>query len=151
MFLEDAFGATDHPQALRDAGFEVRCFRDDFPRASNPGKAEESVKDPRIIRHCYDKQFVLITTDKNLCYTHIETVKKTDIVIIATQSNNEPIAVWVKALIKSKAKIERLVKRTAKKNERPCCARLSKNGDLNVDEIYRSRTTKRRRPREGQE
>ena len=93
----------------------MRCFRDDFPRASNPGKAEESVKDPRIIRHCHENDLVLITTDKNLCYTHIETVKKTDIVIIATQSNNEPIAVWIEALIKGKAKIERLIKHTAKK------------------------------------
>ena len=137
------------PYVMR--GLKCAVFVTNFPRASNPGKAEESVKDPRIIRHCHEKQFVLITTDKNLCYTHIETVKKTDIVIIATQSNNEPIAVWVKALIASKAKIERLVKRTTKNGERPCCARLSKNGDLNVDENYRSRTTKRHRPREGQE
>lgn len=151
LFLEDAFGATDHPDVLRDAGYEVRCFRDAFPRPSSPGKAEESVKDPRIIRHCNDKNFVLITTDKNLCYTHIETVKKTDIVVIATQSNNEPIAVWVEALIKSKSKIERLVKHTEKKGERPCCARISKNGDINIDENYRTRTTTRNRPREGQE
>ncbi len=129
----------------------MRCFRDDFPSSSNPGKAEESVKDPRIIRHCNDKNFVLITTDKNLCYTHIETVKKTDIVIIATQSNNEPIAVWIEALRKSKGKIERLVKHTEKKGERPCCARISKNGDINIDEHYRTRTTTRNRPREGQE
>lgn len=151
MFLEDAFGATDNPNALRDAGYEVRCFRDEFPRPSDPGKAEESVKDPRIIRRCNDKQYVLITTDKNLCYTHIETVKKTNIVIIATQSNNEPIAVWTKALIKSKGKIERLVKHTQKKGERPCCARISKNGDISIDENYRTRTTTRNRPHEGQE
>jgi hypothetical protein len=151
LFLEDGFGSTDHPDALRKAGYEVRCFREDFPRASDPGKAEESVKDPRIIRHCNDKDYVLITTDKNLCYTHIETVKKTNIVIIATQSNNEPIEVWVKAIIKSKSKIERLIKHTLKDGERPCCARISKNGDIIVDENYRTRTTTRNRPKEGQE
>jgi hypothetical protein len=152
LFLEDAFGATDHPDALRDAGFEVRCFRSDFPRTSDPGKAEESVKDPRIIRHCNEKNFVLVTTDKNLCYTHIETVKKTSIVIIATQSNNEPIAVWVEALVKGKSQIERLVKHSQKDGERPCCARISKNGDLSIVENYRTRpTTRRKRPHEGQE
>ena len=92
-----------------------------------------------------------LTEYQNLSKTHIETVKKTDIVIIATQSNNEPIAVWVEALIKSKAKIERLVKRTLKSGERPCCARISKNGDISVDENYRNRSTTRKRPREGQE
>ena len=71
-----------------------------------------------------------MTKDKELCYTHIETVKKTDIVIIATQSNNEPIAVWVKALIKSKGKIERLVKHTEKKGERPAVHGLVKTGTL---------------------
>jgi hypothetical protein len=149
LFLEDAFGSGDHPDALRDAGFDVRCFREDFP--AKPGKPEQSVKDPRIILHCDKYKYVLITTDKQLCYTHIDTVKKTDIVVIATESNRDNISVWVKALIKGKANIDRLVKKTEKNGVRPCCARISRTGAIRIDENYKARTTKKKRPREGQE
>ena len=146
MFLEDAFGSASHPQALRDAGFEVRSFRTDFP--AQPGKPEQSVKDPRIIRHCAANDYVLITTDKELCYTHIEEVKKTEIVVIATESNRGDIHLWVLALIRGKAKIERLVKRTRKQGQRPCSTRISRSGNIRVDEKFASRTTRRTRPRE---
>jgi hypothetical protein len=86
----------NHPDALRRAGFDVRCFRDDFHYT---GEARANVKDPRVIRHCHQHNYVLVTTDKELCYTHIGTVKKTDIVVIATESNRSEISVWVNALI----------------------------------------------------
>lgn len=149
MFLEDVFGSGPYPELLRSAGFEVICFRDDF--SVNPGQPEQSVKDPRIIRHCYEHNYVLITTDKQLCYTHIGTVKKTDIVVIATESNRDSISIWVEALIKAKAKIERLIKQTQKSGNRPCSARLTRTGSIWSDKDYLKRTTTKKRPKEGQE
>lgn len=149
MFLEDGFGTGEYPALLRGAGFEICCFRDDFP--AKPGKPEQSVKDPRIIRHCHERGYVLITTDKQLCYTHIGTVKKTDIVVIATESNRSEMRVWVDALITGKARIERLVKNTRKRGQRPCSARISRTGSIWMDPNYLNKTTKKNRPKEGQE
>ena len=42
-------------------------------------------------------------TDKELCYTHIDTVKKTDIVVIATQSKRQAEYEKKKAAKKRKA------------------------------------------------
>jgi predicted nuclease of predicted toxin-antitoxin system len=145
LFLEDGFGANKWPERLRNAGFEVVCFRDDFK--DDEDKPEKNVKDPRIINHCHRNKYVLITTDKNLCYTHIETVKKTEILVIATESNSTQIGVWVEALIKGKARIERL----AHRSERPCSARISRDGKITVDTDYLKKTTTRKRPKEGQE
>lgn len=142
LFLEDAFGSGKHPKTLRDAGFTVECFGDHFPDATR-GK-EQNVKDPRIINLCHEKNFVLITTDKNLPITHAATIKKTEIAIIATANNNADPAVWVQAIISAKARIER----HCKKVPRPSFATISKTGNLTVRPISISR---RHRPREGQE
>jgi hypothetical protein len=143
--LEDVFGTTKWPEKLRAAGFTVTCYANHF--TDKEGKPEKSVKDPKIIQYCQKRKYVLITTDKQLCYTHIETVKKSDIVIVATESNTSGMEIWVNALIKAKARIERLVK----KSERPCSARLSRVGTITVDDELMGRTTRRNRPEEGQE
>lgn len=143
LFLEDAFGSGVHPETLRAAGFEVEIFGEHFP--DDLRKKEQAVKDPRIIRLCNEHKWVLITTDKQLPFTHAETVRKTEIVIIATESNRIPLDTWVKAIIKSKLKIERLVKRS----DRPYFACIGQTGNLNRKPI--GTTTRRNRPREGQE
>jgi hypothetical protein len=145
LFLEDAFGTTVHPQKLKDAGFEVECFAHVF--TVDGKRPEDSVKDPRIIRHCQVKRRVLITTDKNIRYTHVEEIKKTTIAIIATESNRSPasIGVWVDALLKAKPEIERKLK----KHPLPWCARLSRTGKLKgIETITPEMTTRRTRPKE---
>jgi hypothetical protein len=144
LFLEDSFGTTVYPQKLKDAGFEVECFAHVF--TVDGKRPEDSVKDPRIIRHCHTKKRVLITTDKNIRYTHVDEIKKTTIAIIATESNRSStgMAVWVEALIKAKPDIERKLK----KFQRPWCARLSRVGKLNgVETITPEMITRRIRPK----
>jgi hypothetical protein len=141
--LEDAFGSGVYPEQLRKAGFDVQCFEKHFPDPER--KKEQAVKDPRIIRLCDDNKWVLITTDKEMLFTHVETIKKTEILIIATESNRIPLSTWVDALIKAKPKIERLVKRS----ERPYFACIGRTGNLNRKQI--GKATRRHRPKEGQE
>jgi hypothetical protein len=143
--LEGVFGTTTWPDKLRAAGFTVTCYADHFK--DKEGKPENSVKDPEIIKYCHKRKYVLVTTDKQLCYTHIETLKKTEIVVIATESNTAGMEIWVDALISAKAKIERLVK----KSERPCSARISRSGNISVDYELLGRSTRRKRSKEGQE
>lgn len=145
LFLEDAFGTTVHPQKLKDAGFDVECFAQVFTLDGK--RPEDGVKDPRIIRHCHLKRRVLITMDKNIRYTHVEEIKKTAIAIIATESNRSQASVgmWVDALIKAKAEIERKLK----KHQLPWCARLSRTGKLSgIETITPEMTTRRIRPKE---
>ena len=145
LFLEDAFGTNVHPQKLKNAGFDVECFAHVF--TVDGKRPEDSVKDPRIIKHCHTKKRVLITTDKNIRYTHVEEIKKTAIAIIATESNRSPagIGIWVDALIKAKPEVERKLK----KHERPWCARLSRTGKLTcIETIKPQMTTRRNRPKE---
>jgi hypothetical protein len=145
LFLEDAFGTTIHPQKLKDAGFEVECFAEVFNVGGK--RPEDGVKDPRIIRHCQTKRRVLVTMDKNIRYTHVEEIKRTTIAVIATESNRAPsgVSLWVDALIKAKAEIERKLK----KHPRPWCARLSRTSKLTcLETITPNMTTRRRRPKE---
>jgi hypothetical protein len=87
-------------------------------------RPEDGVKDPRIIRHCHVNKHVLVTTDKNLRYTHVEELKKTTIAVIAAESNRSPsgVGIWVDPLIAAKADIERKLK----KFQKPWCARFSR-------------------------
>jgi uncharacterized protein DUF5615 len=123
----------------------VECFATHFRDAK--GRKEESVKDPRIIKFCDEKKWVLVTTDRNMSLTHIETIKKTEIAIIATSSNNQPLDTWAKALIKAKPKIERFVR----KHPRPSFATIGTTGCLTQRAISAKAHTRRHRPFEGQE
>ena len=92
---------------------------------------------------------MLVTTDSNMQYTHVETIKKTDVAILATAHNNaDDMDEWVDGLISGRAKIERFFK----KQERPSFATFNRQGDLTtVKTITSDRYTLRNRPREGQE
>jgi hypothetical protein len=141
--LEDVFGTTVHPQKLQSAGFAVECFAAHF---NTDGKRpESSVKDPRIIRFCHQKRMLLVTTDKQVKFTHLEEIKKTTIGIIATESNQSGISAWTQALITAKPKIERLHKKQA----RPWFCHLSKLGHINnIETITENMKTRRTRPKE---
>lgn len=144
FFLEDEFGSGEYPDALRDAGFDVRCARDVFP--AKPGKPEQTVKDPRIIRKCDEEKWALITTDKNMLYTHNALLVRTEIAVIATANNHTNPKEWVAAIIKSKVKIERFVRT----EPRPSFATISRGGALTVKPVV-ERGQRRKRPKEGQE
>lgn len=145
LFLEDAFGTTVHPKKLQEAGFVVECFAQVFN--VDRKRPEDGVKDPRIIRHCHTQKRVLVTTDKNMRFTHVEDIKKTTVAIIATESNRSPtgIGVWVQALIQAKPVIERKVR----KHPRPWFAHLSRVGRISrIETITSEMQTRRTRPRE---
>lgn len=120
LFLEAAFGTKTHPQTLKQAGWTVECFGDHF--RDPDGRISDNVKDPTLIRFCHAKQWVLVTTDRQMRYTHIETIKQTEVAIIATVNNKFPPEVWVQALINAKAKIERCVKKHPARGS-PCSAK----------------------------
>jgi hypothetical protein len=143
LFLEDVFGTTTNRQKLQDAGFKVECFAEHF---QNEGKREQGVIDPRIIRYCDSKKFVLFTADKNIRFTHVDVIKKTEVAIIATESNNKyPPTMFVDALIKAKHNVERKVKRYP----RPWFAHLSIHGRIRkIETITPQMSTRRIRPRE---
>lgn len=144
MFLEDEFGSGDHPDTLRNAGFDVRCFRDVFP--AKPGKPEQLVKDPRIIRKCNDERWALITPDKNIVDTHIDLIQQTEIAILATANNNTDPKVWIAAIIKSKVKVERFIRT----EPRPSFATINRSGELTIKAVS-EHGNRRNRPKEGQE
>jgi len=123
----------------------VECFIEHFK--DKKGRKEERVKDPRIIRLCASKKFVLVTPDKNMLFTHSETIKNTDVAIIASTVGTCDMDNWVNQLIKAKGKIERHVK----KHPRPWFMRLGITGSINIQTVSVDRQTRRRRPREGQE
>lgn len=143
LFLEEGFGTTVNPLQLAQAGFEVACFSKIFQK---DGQKEQGVKDPRIIEYCYNEKLVLVTMDKNIRYTHVEEIKKTDIAIIATESCDKfSPSTWVAALILGKPKILSAVKR----HPRPWFAHLSVTGELRgLETITPEMGTRRNRPNE---
>jgi hypothetical protein len=145
LFLEAVFGTGEKCDTLKKAGWRVECFADHF--RGEDGKIKDGVKDPEIIKFCAKSQWLLITTDKAMRETHVETIKETEIAIIATASNQTALDVWIKALIKSKAKIERAFK----KHPRPWFATITPSGDLKISQITEELFTRRQRHKEGQE
>jgi len=145
LFLEAVFGTGENCDTLKSAGWQVECFADHF-RGEN-GKIKDGVKDPEIIKFCENRQWLLITTDKAMRETHVETIKETEIAIIATANNQTSLDVWIKALIKSKAKIERAFK----KHPRPWFATITSSGELKINQITEELFTRRQRQKEGQE
>ena len=128
---------------LEQAGFQVRCFANIFQA---DGRKEENVKDTRIIEYCYANKLVLVTMDKNIRFTHVDAIKKTDIAIIATESCDKySPATWVAALMLGKADILNKFKRFP----RPWFAHLSVTGELRkIETITPEMTTRRQRPAE---
>ena len=143
LFLEEGFGTTVSPLQLREAGFGVSCFAEVFQK---DGQKEEKVTDPRIIEYCYAQKLVLVTMDKNIRFTHVEAIKRTDVAIIATESCDKySPATWVTALILGRSKILSTIKRYP----RPWFAHLSVTGELRrIETITSEMTTRRERPAE---
>lgn len=55
-----------------------------FKRPHDGGK-EQDVKDPRILRLCNKRKWLLVTTDSDIRYRHIEQIKASpDLAIVAT-------------------------------------------------------------------
>jgi uncharacterized protein DUF5615 len=145
LFLEAGFGTKVHPEALRKAGWLVECFGGHF--RDPDGRISDGIKDPQIIRFCNTQKWVLVTTDRQMRNTHVETIKATEVAIIATVNNKYSPEVWVKALNKAKAKIERHVK----KHPRPWFAILGSSGSISFETVSSTAYTRRDRPKEGQE
>jgi hypothetical protein len=90
---------------------------------------------------------LLITTDKNMRFAHVEEIKKTTIGIIATESNKSPTGIdeWVQSLITAKVQIERKVK----KHPRPWFVHPSRLGKVSrIETITLEMKTRRTRPQE---
>jgi hypothetical protein len=148
LFLEDSFGES-HAEKLRRAGYaQVERFVYHF-QDERTEKCEQSVKDPKIIRYCASHKWMLVTTDSNMACTHVETIKKTDIAILATAHNSaEDMDEWVEGLIDGRAAFERFFKKV----DRPSFATFNRQGKITSERtITPERYTKRKRPREGQE
>lgn len=145
LFLEAGFGLHEHPDALTGYGWVVECFGHHFRDAD--GRISDNVKDPALIKFADSHKWVLITTDKQMRYTHVETIKRSEVAIIATVNNKHAPDVWVQALNIAKAKIERYVK----KHPRPWFAVLGRDGSITIETISSTAYTRRKRPREGQE
>jgi len=143
LFLEEVFGTTVHPMQLKRAGYAVRCFAEAFRTGDPKG---DPVRDPQIIEYCHAEKLVLVTMDKNIRFTHVDTIKKTDVAIIATESSDKySPATWVAALILGKPKILTAIKRYP----RPWFAHLSTTGELRkIERITPEMTTRRDRPDE---
>jgi len=101
LFLDDCFDSVDSPARLLAAGFcGVESFVTHFQDRLEAGK-EQGVKDPRIIRLCNRRKWLLVTTDSDIRNTHVEEIKRCpDLAILATAHNTvEDIDGWVEALI----------------------------------------------------
>ena len=146
IFLDDSFDAEEAPQRLLDAGFcQVEPFVKHFTRED--GGKEQKVKDPRIIRLCNKKKWLLVTTDSDIRFTHIEEIKRcTDVAILATAHNSvENIDEWIDGLIKARARVER----EFKKRERPWYAQFNRQGDITtIFTVTEQHTTRRSRLQE---
>lgn len=92
---------------------------------------------------------MLVTTDSSMRQTHVETIKKTDVAILATAHNSaDDMDEWVEGLIAGKAKIERFFRKQA----RPSFATFNRQGDIpSKTTITPDQRTRRKRPREAQE
>ena len=126
LFLDDAFESADAERLLASGYCKVELFRKHFKRPD--GGKEQSVKDPRVIRLCNAKKWLLVTTDSDLRYTHTEEIKKAeDLSILATAHNRvDDIDEWVDGLIKARAAVER----EFKKRKRPWFAQFSRQGQI---------------------
>lgn len=143
IFLEACFGTSVGPRKLEAAGFECECFSTAFAAEH---KRQESVRDPRIINHCNNCGYILFTNDKAMRYTHVETIKNTDIGIIAAESFDKfsPID-WIDSFVEAKT----VIKRHIKKHPRPWFAHLTIDGKIRkIETITLEMRTRRVRPEE---
>ena len=139
LFLEQGFG-KDCREKLISSDFQVVCFAEKFPEET---RLHQTVLDPCIIKLCHSEKYVLFTMDKGMRHTHLETIKKTECAIIATESADKyaPI-LWVNALITAKPEFLRRFKKQA----RPWFAHLQITGNIRkIETITLEMKTRRSR------
>ena len=142
IFLDDAFDAKGIAERLIAAGYcGVERFTVHFPRKDNPEARQQNVKDTRVLKLCNTKGWLLVTTDSDMRYTHIEEIKKhTNLAILATAHNSvhNPFD-WVEGLEVGRTDIERLFK----KQPTPWYAQFNRQGKITthftVTEAHRTR------------
>lgn len=145
LFLEDAFTKSD-ARKLEEAGYKVTRFVDQPCFQSARGRAAQSIKDNPIIRFCNEKQYLLVTTDSDMRFTHVEEIKANkDVAILATGNKKGSMSQWVEALIV----MQPAVLRYWKNQERPCFATYTRGGQFATKKtITDSDRTRRSRPHE---
>lgn len=145
LFLDDGFDDEDTPKRLTEAGFKVERFISHFKRPE-VGDKEQNVKDPRVIQFCSSLGWLLVTTDSDMRFTHVETIKKCEVAILATSHNSvADLGEWVDGLIKGKAAIERM----CKKQQRPFFSQINRQGKITVCyTVVEAHKSRRKRPRE---
>lgn len=148
LFLEDAFSESDKKR-LEAAGYKAVRFADQPCFQNQRGKTQQSVKDMPIIRFCHDNHMLLVTTDSDMQFTHVEEIKNSsDVAILATGNKKGSMSQWVEALIILKPELFRYWKN----QERPCFATYNRGGQFTTKKtITEKHHTRRNRPREQQE
>jgi hypothetical protein len=148
LFLDDCFDVPEVAEELTGAGYcMVERFRDHFPRTDSPGGKERGVKDPRVIALCNRRGWLMLTTDGNIRFTHVEEIKRSpNFALLATAHNKVDDAhEWVPALKTLRVKIQR----EFKKRQRPWVAQFSREGNITtiytVTELHH---TRRNHPKE---
>ena len=133
--------------ALVADGFAIEQFSVHFPNTGRPATSENKVKDPRVIALSHRKGWLILTTDCNMRVTHVEEFKKNqNAMVLSTANNEDGDEIWIAAVIKAKAEIQRKFK----KQLRPWYAQINKQGKITVCcTILPDRpTTRRSRPKE---
>lgn len=142
MFLDDALSGKHAVTRLEQAGFTVEPFAKSFH--TETGK-EQSVKDPRVIKLCNSKGWLLVTTDSDMRFTHVEEIRRSpNLAILATAHNSAgDLDQWIEALIKAKAAIER----EFKKRQRAWFGQFNRQGKVTtIYTITEEHKARRKRP-----
>lgn len=113
IFLDDAFDAEGVLESLLAGGYyRVERFTTHFARTDHPTKRRQAVKDPSVLKLCNREGWLLVTTDSDMRFTHVEEIKKCgNLGILATAHNavDDPYE-WVEGLVKGRVAIERKFK-----------------------------------------
>ena len=134
---------------MLEAGYtRIERFTTHFPRTEQvkgePLVRQQEVKDPSILKLCDKNGWLLITTDSDMRFTHLEQIKKCKkIAILATAHNAvDDIFEWVEGLANGRAAIERKFK----KQPPPWFGQFNRAGDITtcytVTEEHKTRRTR---------
>lgn len=118
---------------LREAGFRLITYWDDYGRVSN-----QQIPDPDIIARCGEKKYVLITADGRAEYTYAPEIQNAKIAVILLSRNNDGAASWARRLITAKDAIEEQLT----KRRKPFLVRVAIDGKLTQVRLYRKSGSK---------
>ncbi len=143
IFLDDAFDAEGIPESLLAAGYyRVERFTKHFPRIDGTEKRQQNVKDPNVLRLCNREGWLLVTTDSDMRFTHIEEIKNcVNVAILATAHNavEDPYE-WVRGLEKGRTAIERKFR----KQQPPWYGQFNRDGKITTCYTVTDRHSSRR-------